>query len=59
MLILILYVVEMRHISCWNVPYTTPFKINFHRYLGTQFQVVNNEMMGRREPQSKGSNTIT
>ena len=21
---------KMRHISCWNVPYTTPLEISFH-----------------------------
>jgi hypothetical protein len=26
---------KMRHISCWNVPYTTPLEIRFHHYLRT------------------------
>ena len=31
-------VVEMRHVSCWSVPYTTALEINFHCYLRMQFQ---------------------
>ena len=26
---------KMRHISCWNVPNTTPLEMSFHHYLET------------------------
>ena len=29
---------KMKHILCWNVPYTTPLEISFHHYLKTQVQ---------------------